>query len=42
LLKFIPLTELFAGAGLCLSTIALFCLTRPALRGISLPAPAKA
>jgi MFS family permease len=42
LLKFISLTELFAGAGLCLSCIALLCLTRPALRSISLPAPSKA
>lgn len=42
LLKFISLTQLFAGAGLCLSAIALLCLTRPALRSISLPAPTQA
>jgi MFS family permease len=40
LLKFISLTALFTGAGLSLSLIALFCLTRPALRGIGLMAPA--
>jgi len=42
LLKFISLTELFAGAGASLSLIALLCMTRPSLRSISLPAPAKA
>jgi hypothetical protein len=42
LLKFISLTQLFAGAGLSLSVIALLCLTRPALRSISLPAATKA
>ena len=41
LLKFISLTELFAGAGIALSAIALLCMTRPALRGISLGSPAK-
>jgi len=42
LLKFISLTALFAGAGASLSVIALLCMTRPALRGISLPGPVKA
>ncbi len=41
LLKFISLGELFAGAGLCLSAIALLCLTRPSLRTISIAEPAK-
>jgi len=41
LLKFISLTELFIGAGLTLSVIALLCMTRPALRSITIPAPAK-
>lgn len=39
LLKFISLTTLFAGAGFTLSGIALFCLTRPALRRIGLAEP---
>jgi len=42
LLKFISLTELFAGAGFALSAIALLCMTRPALRSISLAQAAKA
>jgi MFS family permease len=42
LLKFISLTELFAGAGIALSVIALLCMTRPSLRSISIPKPAKA
>jgi hypothetical protein len=41
LLKFISLTQLFAGAGIALSAIALLCMTRPALRNISLGASAK-
>ncbi len=41
LLKYISLAQLFGGAGLCLSVIALLCLTRPSLRTISLAAPAK-
>jgi hypothetical protein len=41
LLKFISLTELFIGAGLTLSAIALLCMTRPALRSITIAAPAK-
>lgn len=40
LLKFISLTTLFAGAGFTLSGIALFCLTRPALRSIGVSTPA--
>jgi MFS family permease len=36
LLKLIPLNELFLGAGLTLSTVALICLTRPSLRAIQL------
>jgi MFS family permease len=36
LLKVISLTELFAGAGLSLTTLALLCLTRPSLRAIRL------
>jgi MFS family permease len=42
LLKFISLTELFAGAGCALSAIALLCMTRPSLRSISIIKPAKA
>jgi hypothetical protein len=42
LLKFISLTELFAGAGVALSVIALLCMTRPSLRSISMIRPAKA
>ncbi|HEY3644758.1 MAG TPA: MFS transporter [Gammaproteobacteria bacterium] len=42
LLKFVSLTELFAGAGIMLSAIALLCMTRPALRSITLAStPAK-
>ena len=41
LLKIISLTELFAGAGVCLSVIALLCMTRPALRSIGIAVPAK-
>lgn len=41
LLKYITLAQLFGGAGLSLSIIALLCLTRPALRTISLAAAAK-
>jgi MFS family permease len=40
ILKFVSITELFAGAGIALSTIALLCMTRPSLRSISLAAPA--
>jgi len=36
LLKLIPLSELFLGAGLTLSTVALLCLSRPSLRAIQL------
>ena len=36
LLKFISLTALFAGAGLILSGIALFCLSLPSLRSIGI------
>ena len=42
LLRFISLTELFLGAGLCLSVIALSCMTRPNLRSIVIPVAAKA
>jgi MFS family permease len=42
MLKFVTLTQLFAGAGIALSVIALLCMTRPSLRSISLPRPAKA
>jgi len=36
ILHFISLTQLFLGAGLCLSAIALSCMTRPNLRSIQL------
>ncbi|MDE2150666.1 MAG: MFS transporter [Gammaproteobacteria bacterium] len=36
LVKLISLTALFTGAGLSLTAIALFCLSQPSLRGISL------
>jgi MFS family permease len=36
LLKLISLNELFVGAGLSLTTVALLCLTRPSLRAIQL------
>ncbi|HVS76755.1 MAG TPA: MFS transporter [Steroidobacteraceae bacterium] len=36
LLNVISLSELFVGAGLALSTVALLCLTRPSLRAIQL------
>ncbi|HEX2667914.1 MAG TPA: MFS transporter [Gammaproteobacteria bacterium] len=42
LLKVISLTQLFTGAGISLSVIALLCMTRPALRNITLAARAKA
>lgn len=43
LLKVISLPELFVGAGLSLTTVAMLCLTRPSLRAISLQAsPAQA
>ena len=41
LLRFISLTQLFLGAGLCLSCIALTCMTRRNLRGIEIPLAAK-
>jgi len=41
LLKFVTLAQLFGGAGLCLSLIALTFLTRPAMRTISIAEPAK-
>ena len=41
LLKLVTLTQLFTGAGLIMSSIALVCLTRPALRTISIGIPAK-
>jgi hypothetical protein len=41
LLKVITLGQLFAGAGLALSAIALICMTRPALRTISIAQAAK-
>ena len=41
LLKVISLSQLFVGAGLSLTTLAMICLTRPSLRAIRLqPAPA--
>ena len=40
LLKAISLTAMFAGAGLTLSAMALFCLTRPTLRRIGVEEPA--
>ena len=42
LLKFITLTQLFAGAGFMLTVIALICMTRPSMRGISLAPASKA
>jgi MFS family permease len=36
LLKLVSLGELFIGAGLTLSTVALLCLTRPSLRAVQL------
>ena len=42
LLKFVSLTALFAGSGLVLSALALFCLTRPSLRSIGMVRPAEA
>lgn len=42
LLHFVSLTQLFLGAGLCLSAIALTCMTRPNLRSIVIPVAAKA
>jgi len=41
ILKFITLTQLFAGAGIALSVIALLCMTRSSLRSIALPAASK-
>jgi MFS family permease len=38
LLKVISLSQLFAGAGLSLTTLAMICLTRPSLRAIRLQA----
>lgn len=40
LLKLVPLTVLFAGAGFALSSIALFGMSIPGLRGIAAAAPA--
>ncbi|MBI1753828.1 MAG: MFS transporter [Acidobacteria bacterium] len=40
LLKVIPLTTMFAGAGLILTAIALSCLALPSLRHIGVPSPA--
>jgi len=43
LLKYVGLGELFVGAGFSLTAVALLCMTRPTLRGItSQAAPAKA
>jgi MFS family permease len=43
LLKYVGLGQLFVGAGLTLTAVALLCITRPTLRGItSQAAPAKA
>jgi hypothetical protein len=43
LLKYVGLGQLFVGAGFTLTTVALLCMTRPTLRGItSQAAPAKA
>ena len=43
LLKYIGLGQLFVGAGLTLTAVALLCITRPTLRGINTQAaPAKA
>ncbi len=43
LLKYVGLGQLFVGAGFTLSAVALLCVTRPTLRGItSQAAPAKA
>jgi len=43
LLKYVGLGQLFIGAGLTLSAVALFCMTRSNLRGITnQAAPAKA
>lgn len=41
LLNFISLTALFAGSGIILSALALFCLTRPSLRSIGVTQPVK-
>ncbi|MFI4920652.1 MAG: MFS transporter, partial [Gammaproteobacteria bacterium] len=41
LLNFITLTALFAGSGIILSALALFCLTRPSLRSIGVTQPVK-
>jgi hypothetical protein len=40
LLKLISLTDLFAGAGLLLTAIALTCMRSPALRSIGTERPA--
>ena len=42
LLKLISLTDLFAGAGLLLTAIALTCMRSPALRSIGMERPAPA
>jgi len=43
LLKYVGLGSLFVGAGFTLSAVALLCLTRPSLRGITTQAaPVKA
>ena len=42
LLKFVSLTELFAGAGFALTVIALICMTRPSMRSIELTQAPKA
>jgi len=43
LMRYVGLGPLFVGAGFTLSAVALLCLTRPALRGITTRvAPAKA
>ena len=41
LLHFVSLTQLFLGAGLCLSVIALSCMTRPNLRNIAIAVAAR-
>ena len=41
LLSVISLTALFAGSGIILSVLALFCLTRPSLRSIGMAQPLK-
>jgi len=43
LLKYVGLSQLFVGAGFTLTAVALLCMTRPNLRGITTqPVPVKA